>query len=175
MHRDLRSLDGDTRAPCPCFGCDRAVGGGGCAVSDSDAAGVVRGRGPVSPGGQSWAAWPTSCYRASPGDGDHPGKYADTAIPALIAEFDQRLGPYSRQRLTAKLAGGASMFQVDSTVAREHSVEHRPAKPRHDRADPGRAVDSHSGSRSGRELRPTVDTRHRFGQCHHQGSGRRGS
>jgi chemotaxis protein CheD len=52
----------------------------------------------------------------APGDGDHPGKYADTAIPALIAEFDKRLGPYSRQRLTAKLAGGASMFLVDSTA-----------------------------------------------------------
>jgi chemotaxis protein CheD len=44
---------------------------------------------------------------------DHPGKYADTAIPALIAEFDRRLGGKIRSRLTAKLIGGANMFQVD--------------------------------------------------------------
>jgi chemotaxis protein CheD len=45
---------------------------------------------------------------------DHPGKYADTAIPGVIAEFERRLGPRARPRLTAKLAGGASMFQVDA-------------------------------------------------------------
>ncbi len=45
---------------------------------------------------------------------DHPGKYADTAIPAVIAEFERRLGPATRMRLTAKLVGGASMFQVDT-------------------------------------------------------------
>ncbi len=44
---------------------------------------------------------------------DHPGKYADTAIPALIADFERRLGTKVRPRLTAKLAGGASMFQVN--------------------------------------------------------------
>jgi chemotaxis protein CheD len=43
---------------------------------------------------------------------DHPGKYADTAIPAVIADFQRRLGARPRPRLTAKLAGGASMFQV---------------------------------------------------------------
>jgi chemotaxis protein CheD len=43
---------------------------------------------------------------------DHPGKYADTAIPAVIADFERRLGTRARSRLTAKLAGGASMFQV---------------------------------------------------------------
>ncbi len=51
---------------------------------------------------------------------DHPGKYADTAIPAVIADFERRLGVRARPRLTAKLAGGASMFQVspdpDSTL-----------------------------------------------------------
>jgi chemotaxis protein CheD len=45
---------------------------------------------------------------------DHPGKYADTAIPAVIAELERRLGSRARMRLTAKLAGGASMFQVDT-------------------------------------------------------------
>ncbi|MGP0065662.1 MAG: chemotaxis protein CheD [Isosphaeraceae bacterium] len=43
---------------------------------------------------------------------DHPGKYADTAIPAVIADLERRLGIRARTRLTAKLAGGASMFQV---------------------------------------------------------------
>ena len=32
---------------------------------------------------------------------DHPGKYADTAIPALIADFDRRLGGKVRARLIA--------------------------------------------------------------------------
>jgi chemotaxis protein CheD len=45
---------------------------------------------------------------------DHPGKYADTAIPGVIAELERRLGSRTRLRLTAKLAGGASMFQVDT-------------------------------------------------------------
>jgi chemotaxis protein CheD len=44
---------------------------------------------------------------------DHPGKYADTAIPALVADFERRLGTKVRPRLIAKLAGGASMFQVN--------------------------------------------------------------
>jgi chemotaxis protein CheD len=57
----------------------------------------------------------------APGIVDHPGKYADTAIPALIAEFNRRLGSKVATRLTAKLAGGATMFQVDS-IARENST-----------------------------------------------------
>jgi chemotaxis protein CheD len=52
----------------------------------------------------------------APGNVDHPGKYADTAIPGLIAEMNRRLGGNSRERLTAKLAGGASMFPVDSSI-----------------------------------------------------------
>jgi chemotaxis protein CheD len=52
---------------------------------------------------------------------DHPGKYADTAIPALIAEFNRRLGGKAPARLTAKLVGGATMFQVDG-MARENSA-----------------------------------------------------
>jgi chemotaxis protein CheD len=53
----------------------------------------------------------------APGTVDHPGKYADQAIPALIADFDRRLGENSRPRLTAKLAGGASMFQGVSPLS----------------------------------------------------------
>jgi chemotaxis protein CheD len=51
---------------------------------------------------------------------NHPGKYADTAIPALIADFDRRLGGKVRSRLIAKLIGGANMFQMDLSV-RENS------------------------------------------------------
>jgi chemotaxis protein CheD len=35
-------------------------------------------------------------------------------IAALIADFDRRLGGTARSRLSAKLAGGASMFQLAS-------------------------------------------------------------
>jgi chemotaxis protein CheD len=51
------------------------------------------------------------------GAADHPGKYADTAIPAMLAEMDRRLGLKSRARLTAKIAGGASMFPVDAAAS----------------------------------------------------------
>src|SRR5262249_13671894 len=44
----------------------------------------------------------------------HPGKYANTAIPAMIAELEQHPGASARCRFTAKLVGGASMFQVDA-------------------------------------------------------------
>jgi chemotaxis protein CheD len=40
------------------------------------------------------------------------GRFADTAIPALISDIDRALGRPSRGRLSAKLAGGASMFQA---------------------------------------------------------------
>src|ERR1700733_12179457 len=48
---------------------------------------------------------------------DYPGKYADTAIPALIADFDRRLGGKVRARLIAKLVGGANMFQMDPSLS----------------------------------------------------------
>jgi chemotaxis protein CheD len=47
---------------------------------------------------------------------DHPGKYADTAIPTLLAEFERRLGGRGRSRLIAKLVGGANMFQMDFSL-----------------------------------------------------------
>jgi chemotaxis protein CheD len=43
---------------------------------------------------------------------DHPGKFADTAIPGLIADLEKLMGRSSRGRLTAKVVGGASMFQT---------------------------------------------------------------
>jgi chemotaxis protein CheD len=51
----------------------------------------------------------------SRGAADHPGKFADTAIPAMIEDLCQLLGRKSRPQLTAKLVGGASMFQSAST------------------------------------------------------------
>lgn len=50
----------------------------------------------------------------SRGGTDHPGKFADTAIPALIKDLDRLAGRSLRPRLTAKLFGGASMFQTNS-------------------------------------------------------------
>jgi chemotaxis protein CheD len=47
---------------------------------------------------------------------DHPGKYAETAIPTLIEDFDRRLGGKVRSRLIAKLVGGANMFQMDPAI-----------------------------------------------------------
>ena len=49
----------------------------------------------------------------SRGKTDRPGKFADTAIPALIAEMKKLAD--SELKLTAKMAGGASMFTT--TVA----------------------------------------------------------
>lgn len=43
-------------------------------------------------------------------DRDHPGRYADTAIPALVADLERLASARSRARMTAKLAGGATMF-----------------------------------------------------------------
>jgi len=51
---------------------------------------------------------------AARGAVDHPGKYADTAIPGMIVDFDRRFGGSTKPRLVAKLVGGASMFQLSS-------------------------------------------------------------
>jgi chemotaxis protein CheD len=47
---------------------------------------------------------------------DLPGKYADTAIPELIRQM-QALATGESLRLTAKLAGGANMFNSTSSPA----------------------------------------------------------
>ena len=46
----------------------------------------------------------------SNGSGNEPGKFADTAVPALIAQV-QKAGAVTR-RLDAVLAGGARMFEL---------------------------------------------------------------
>jgi chemotaxis protein CheD len=51
----------------------------------------------------------------SRGAADHPGKFADTAIPAVIAEIERQLQAKARGRLVAKLLGGACMFATGGT------------------------------------------------------------
>ncbi|MGQ0635666.1 MAG: chemotaxis protein CheD [Planctomycetaceae bacterium] len=46
---------------------------------------------------------------AAPGPGEKPGKYADTAIPAMIGRM-QELSAGAPLKLQAKIAGGANMF-----------------------------------------------------------------
>jgi chemotaxis protein CheD len=54
------------------------------------------------------------------GGTDRPGKFVDTAIPALIKEMAIRSG--SEMDLVAKLAGGASMFatSVATNIGRQN-------------------------------------------------------
>jgi chemotaxis protein CheD len=58
-------------------------------------------------GGVAHVVLPTSN-----GSVDELGKYADTAIPAMIADLDRLRGRGASGRLTAKVVGGASMFQA---------------------------------------------------------------
>jgi chemotaxis protein CheD len=53
---------------------------------------------------------------SSRGSRDHPGKFADTAIPGMIEELGRLIGTRLRPRLTAKVLGGASMFQGGSAL-----------------------------------------------------------
>jgi chemotaxis protein CheD len=46
----------------------------------------------------------------SRGTTEHPGKFADTAIPAMIGEIERKVQVKANGRLVAKLVGGASMF-----------------------------------------------------------------
>ncbi len=53
----------------------------------------------------------------SRGSKEHPGRYADTALPALIDELNRARGMTQRNGLVAKLAGGAKMFDTQSVMA----------------------------------------------------------
>jgi chemotaxis protein CheD len=44
---------------------------------------------------------------------DDEAKYVDTAVPALVAKMEREGA--SRRRIRAKLAGGSTMFEFDST------------------------------------------------------------
>jgi chemotaxis protein CheD len=50
----------------------------------------------------------------APGPTDRPGKFVDTAIPKMIEEMERRAG--GELRLTAKIAGGASMFATTAVA-----------------------------------------------------------
>lgn len=50
----------------------------------------------------------------SRGNTERPGKFADTAVPTLIKQMEDHAG--QKLTLTAKIAGGASMFATRSTV-----------------------------------------------------------
>lgn len=52
----------------------------------------------------------------SRGSADHAGKYADTAIPGLIEDMEKAAGRKLKGRITAKIFGGASMFQGGSSI-----------------------------------------------------------
>jgi chemotaxis protein CheD len=52
----------------------------------------------------------------SRGDTAVPGKYADTAIPGLVADLERLAARRVRGRLTAKLLGGANMFQSNGPL-----------------------------------------------------------
>lgn len=52
----------------------------------------------------------------SRGAADQPGRFADTAVPALLADMERTLGRAARGRLTAKVAGGARMFQTGAAL-----------------------------------------------------------
>ena len=106
----------------------------------------------------------------SRGSADHPGKFADTAIPAMIAEIERQLQAKARGRLVAKLVGGASMFPTGGKS--ESGDEHWPDEPGGRRADPRRAADPDPGARSGRRQRSALDPRHRFGHRRNQDPGR---
>lgn len=60
----------------------------------------------------------------SNGVSELPGKYADTAVPELIRRM-QELAPGTSMRLSAKLAGGANMFNSTGQAATigERNVE----------------------------------------------------
>lgn len=58
----------------------------------------------------------------SRGSTESPGKFADTAIPGMIDEIERLLQGKVRGRLTAKIAGGASMFQVSASSGPESNI-----------------------------------------------------
>lgn len=52
----------------------------------------------------------------SRGQREHPGKFADTAIPEMIRRLESLFGDQPL-KLTARIAGGANMFAVNGATA----------------------------------------------------------
>jgi chemotaxis protein CheD len=53
----------------------------------------------------------------SRGSTDHPGRYANTAVPAMVDELCRLRGPGVKSSLQAKIAGGAKMFETQGSIA----------------------------------------------------------
>lgn len=53
----------------------------------------------------------------SRGSTEHPGRYADTAVPAMVDELCRLRGPGVKSSLQAKIAGGAKMFESQGGIA----------------------------------------------------------
>lgn len=53
----------------------------------------------------------------SRGTAETPGRFADTAIPAMIDELCRRRGSAVTSTLVARLAGGARMFETQGGIA----------------------------------------------------------
>ena len=101
---------------------------------------------------------------------DHPGKYADTAIPIMIADFERRLGIRARSRLTAKLVGGASMFQVSPDPDSTLNIGRRNQEAIEQILDELKIPVA--GPRPRRDGRPPLDPGHRLGHGRDQSPGR---
>lgn len=53
----------------------------------------------------------------SRGSKEHPGRYADTALPSMVAEICRLRGPIVKSNLVAKITGGAKMFETQGGIA----------------------------------------------------------
>ena len=53
----------------------------------------------------------------SRGATDNPGRYADTAVPAMVAELCRMRGPAIKSSLQARIAGGAKMIESEGGIA----------------------------------------------------------
>lgn len=53
----------------------------------------------------------------SRGNNDHPGRFADTAIPVIVDELCRLRGPAVKSSLVARLAGGAKMFETQGGIS----------------------------------------------------------
>ena len=98
--------------------------------------------------------------KAPAGHTDTPGKFVDTAVPALIRKMEELAGG-ATLKLCAKLAGGANMF--NTTAANTIGEQNIEAAERHPRRD------ANSGDRAppGRRARAANDLGHRDRRRYH--------
>ena len=90
----------------------------------------------------------------SRGQATIPGKFVDTAIPALIGEMESLAG--QSLRLVARIAGGANMFQTDGArKIGDHNLEATEALLRELRVP---VVGRHCGGTKGRRMTMNVES-----------------